>query len=57
MAPRGVRVVGKKGASRCPACKSVHIEYQGTDDAGNQQWRCRECGQRFSFKPSEVKSA
>ncbi|MDR7549782.1 MAG: hypothetical protein QN131_07595 [Armatimonadota bacterium] len=49
--------MGMKGASRCPGCKSVHIDYQGTDEAGNQKWRCRDCGQRFTFKPQESKAA
>ncbi len=49
--------MGKKGATRCPGCNSTHIEYQGQDEAGNQQWRCRECGHRFTFKPAEVKKA
>jgi transposase-like protein len=49
--------MGKKGATRCPGCNSTHIEYQGQDEAGNQKWRCRECGNRFTFKPAEVKTA
>ena len=49
--------MGTKGAVRCPGCKSAHIEYQGTDQTGQQKWRCRECGQRFTFKPAETKAA
>lgn len=45
--------MGMKGAARCPACKSAHMEYQGADQQGNQQWRCRECGTRFTFRPGE----
>jgi transposase-like protein len=47
--------MGTKGAVRCPGCRSVHIDYQGLDDAQNQKWRCRDCGQRFTFKPAEAK--
>jgi transposase-like protein len=45
--------MGMKGASRCPGCKSAHINYEGVDDAGAQKWRCRECGTRFTFKPEK----
>ncbi len=45
-----------KGASRCPGCKSVHVEYQGVDESGNQKWRCRDCGTKFTFKPGETKA-
>jgi transposase-like protein len=49
--------MGMKGAARCPGCKSTHIEYQGVDEQGNQKWRCKECGTRFNFKPSEAKAS
>jgi len=48
--------MGKKGASRCPACNSTHIEYGGFDEKGNQKWRCNNCGNRFTFKPAEAKT-
>lgn len=48
--------MGMKGPPRCPGCNSTHIEYQGHDDAGNQKWRCRNCGYRFVYKPTEAKA-
>ena len=57
MGMRGGLTMGMKGAARCPGCKSPHIDYQGVDEAGNQKWRCRNCGQRFTFKPTESKPA
>lgn len=50
-------IVGMKGAARCPGCNSAHIDYQGVDEAGNQKWRCRNCGMRFTFKPAEAKGS
>jgi transposase-like protein len=52
---RGGRPMGMKGAVRCPGCKSPQIEYQGVDETGSQKWRCRNCGQKFTFKPAETK--
>jgi transposase-like protein len=49
--------MGMKGAARCPGCKSTHIEYQGVDEQGSQKWRCKECGTRFTFKPTEAKAS
>ncbi|MDR7471143.1 MAG: hypothetical protein QN175_10730 [Armatimonadota bacterium] len=49
--------MGMKGAARCPGCNSAHIDYQGLDEAGNQKWRCRNCGMRFTFKPAEAKGS
>ncbi len=48
--------MGMKGPARCPGCNSTHLEYKGHDQAGSQQWRCRNCGQWFTFKPADVKS-
>ncbi|MDQ7821127.1 MAG: hypothetical protein QN173_11160 [Armatimonadota bacterium] len=52
----GPPAMGMKAPARCPACNSTHIEYQGHDDQGNQKWRCRNCGNRFTFKPTEAKT-
>lgn len=48
--------MGMKGASRCPGCKSTHLEYQGVDETGSQKWRCRNCGTRFTFKPTPTET-
>jgi len=49
----GGMAMGMKGADRCPACKSTHIDYQGRDETGAQKWKCRNCGNRFTFKPED----
>jgi len=42
--------MGMKAPSRCPACKSTHIEYKGTDEKSQQKWQCKECGNKFVYK-------
>jgi len=46
----GGQTMGMKAPSRCPACKSTHIEYKGTDEKGQQNWQCKECGNKFVYK-------